>query len=278
MRRDALQASVLDAQLLAEQGQLVLQADRGSDAVGGREQGDPGQGEGVEDGGAGPLRPTCGQSEPEVALARHHRTLPGAPILGHAAESDKSLQEEDMEARREISRIAGTLQAPITAAVPLRVVAPVGGSPPVRESPGGCLGATTRHRRSRRVDAVAGAILKDEDVSRGLNRHVRRRDDTGSKPHDHHVHLRARRQPADFDSLAALRMSCEPWPGGAIALGARQGDSRMSWNTKADLNKLEKAFEARDPGLPIAFANPLYEPLRSAPRFQVLRGKMKLPE
>ena len=57
MRRDALHASVLDAQLLAEQGQLVLQADGGGDAVGGREQGDPGQGEGVEDGGTGAMGP-----------------------------------------------------------------------------------------------------------------------------------------------------------------------------------------------------------------------------
>ena len=59
MRRDALQASVLDAQFLSEQGQLVLQADGGGDAVGGREQGDPGQGEGVDDRGAGPSGPAA---------------------------------------------------------------------------------------------------------------------------------------------------------------------------------------------------------------------------
>ncbi len=52
-RRDALHASVLDAQFFPEQGQFVLPPDRGSDAIGGREQSDPGQGEGVEDRGAG---------------------------------------------------------------------------------------------------------------------------------------------------------------------------------------------------------------------------------
>ena len=78
-RPDALQASVLDAQFLAEQGQLVLQADGDGDAIGGREQGDPGQGERVEDRGASPLRPTCGQSEREVALVRHRRTPPERP-------------------------------------------------------------------------------------------------------------------------------------------------------------------------------------------------------
>jgi len=79
MRRHALHAGVLDAQLLAEQGDLVLQVDGVGDAVGGREQGDPDQGKRVEDRGASPLRPTCGQSEPEVALARHHRTPPERP-------------------------------------------------------------------------------------------------------------------------------------------------------------------------------------------------------
>jgi len=108
-RPDALQASVLDAQFLAEQGPLVHQADGDGDAIGGREQGDPGPGEGVEDRGASPLRPTCRQSEREVALVRHHRTLPGTPILGHAAAYDEYLQGKDVQARREISRIAGTL-------------------------------------------------------------------------------------------------------------------------------------------------------------------------
>jgi hypothetical protein len=85
-RRDALHASVLDAQFLAEQGQFVLQADGGGDAVGGRAQGDPGQGEGVEDRGASSPRPAAGQSEPETAVARHDRTLLGASIVDHAVE------------------------------------------------------------------------------------------------------------------------------------------------------------------------------------------------
>ena len=90
-RRDALHASVLDAQLLAEQGQFALQVDGGGDAIGGREQGDPGQGEGVDDRGATLPGPAGGQSEPGAAVPGHDRILLGASILNHAAESDKSL-------------------------------------------------------------------------------------------------------------------------------------------------------------------------------------------
>jgi len=86
MRRDALHASVLDAQLLAEEGYLMLQSDRSSDPISGREQGDPGQGEGVEDRGASLPRLAGWQSEPETAVARHDRTLPGTPVLDRAVE------------------------------------------------------------------------------------------------------------------------------------------------------------------------------------------------
>ncbi len=51
-RQDALHAGVPGAQFLAEAGQLVLHADGGGDATGDRDQGDSGQGEGVEDRGA----------------------------------------------------------------------------------------------------------------------------------------------------------------------------------------------------------------------------------
>jgi hypothetical protein len=40
---------------------------------------------------------------------------------------------------------------------------------------------------------------------------------------------------------------------------------------------LERAFEARDPGLPYAGISPLYDPLRSDPRFQDLLRRMNLP-
>jgi hypothetical protein len=64
MPRDALHAGVLDAPLREEQGQLMRQADGGGEAVGGREQGDPGQGEGREDGGTG----TTGPAGPDRLL------------------------------------------------------------------------------------------------------------------------------------------------------------------------------------------------------------------
>ena len=54
-------------------------------------------------------RPAGWQSEPETAVARNDRTLLGASVLDHAAEYDKSLQGREMEARREVPRIAGTL-------------------------------------------------------------------------------------------------------------------------------------------------------------------------
>jgi serine/threonine protein kinase/Tfp pilus assembly protein PilF len=40
---------------------------------------------------------------------------------------------------------------------------------------------------------------------------------------------------------------------------------------------LERAFEARDPGLPYAGISPLYDPLRSDPRFQDLLRRLNLP-
>jgi hypothetical protein len=85
-RRDALQASVLDAELLAEEGHLMLQSNRLGDAIGSREQGNPGQVEGVEDRGASSPRPAAGQSSPETGVARHDRALLGASILDHAVE------------------------------------------------------------------------------------------------------------------------------------------------------------------------------------------------
>ena len=90
----------------------MRQSDRYSDAGGGREPGDPGQGEGMEGRGTNLPRPAGWQSEPETAVARNDRTLLGASVLDHAAEYDKSLQGREMEARREVPRIAGTLQSP----------------------------------------------------------------------------------------------------------------------------------------------------------------------
>jgi len=47
-------------------------------------------------------------------------------------------------------------------------------------------------------------------------------------------------------------------------------------NTLA-LDWLERAFEVRDPNLPYAFAQCLFDPLRSDPRFQALLRRMNLP-
>jgi hypothetical protein len=77
MRRDALQAGVLDAELLTEQGQFVFPVDGGGGAVGRGEQGDPGYGEGVEDGGSSLPEPAWGKSRRETAVARHDRALLG---------------------------------------------------------------------------------------------------------------------------------------------------------------------------------------------------------
>ena len=40
---------------------------------------------------------------------------------------------------------------------------------------------------------------------------------------------------------------------------------------------LEKAFEVRDPNLPYISVQPIYDPLRSNPRFQDLLRRMNLP-
>ena len=40
---------------------------------------------------------------------------------------------------------------------------------------------------------------------------------------------------------------------------------------------LEKAYDVRDPGLPYVIASPLYDPLRSNPRFRELARRMNLP-
>jgi hypothetical protein len=104
MRWNSLHAGVRQAKLLAEQGQRVLQADGGGDAAGGREHGDPGQGEGMEYRGTGAAGPAWRPLEPGTAGARHDRILLGASILDHAAGYEKSLQERDMEARREIRK------------------------------------------------------------------------------------------------------------------------------------------------------------------------------
>jgi tetratricopeptide (TPR) repeat protein len=40
---------------------------------------------------------------------------------------------------------------------------------------------------------------------------------------------------------------------------------------------IEKAFEAHDPGMPYLAPDPIYDPLRSDPRFQDLLRRMNLP-
>jgi serine/threonine protein kinase/tetratricopeptide (TPR) repeat protein len=50
---------------------------------------------------------------------------------------------------------------------------------------------------------------------------------------------------------------------------ARDYDRAVDW--------LEKAYEVRDPNLPYQIASPVYDPLRSNPRFQALTRRMGLP-
>jgi tetratricopeptide (TPR) repeat protein len=52
-------------------------------------------------------------------------------------------------------------------------------------------------------------------------------------------------------------------------LDARDDDRAIDW--------LEKAYDVRDPALPYVIASPVYEPLRSNPRFQALARRMSLP-
>jgi hypothetical protein len=61
----------------------------------------------LDERGASPSRPAWKHSESRTAVVRHHRSLLGAPILDHAAELDKCLQVQDMEARREASGSEG---------------------------------------------------------------------------------------------------------------------------------------------------------------------------
>ena len=59
---------------------------------------------------------------------------------------------------------------------------------------------------------------------------------------------------------------------GAICLryvDGRAYDKAMDW--------LEEAFELRNPDLPYMVSSPLYDPLRSDPRFQDLLRRMNLP-
>jgi hypothetical protein len=53
-------------------------------------------------------------------------------------------------------------------------------------------------------------------------------------------------------------------------LDARDYDRTIDW--------LEKAFEARDPNLPYVGYSPLYDPLRSDPRFQDLVRRLGLSQ
>jgi hypothetical protein len=52
-------------------------------------------------------------------------------------------------------------------------------------------------------------------------------------------------------------------------LYASDHDRAMGW--------LEKAFEVRDPNMPYIGCTPIYDPLRSNPRFQDLLRRMNLP-
>ncbi len=52
-------------------------------------------------------------------------------------------------------------------------------------------------------------------------------------------------------------------------LDARDYDEATDW--------LERAFEVRSPGMPYIGCSPLYDPLRSNPRFQDLLRRMNLP-
>jgi adenylate cyclase len=60
-----------------------------------------------------------------------------------------------------------------------------------------------------------------------------------------------------------------PWLASLRYRDAGDYDKALDW--------LEKAFEARDPNLPYAAASPLFDAVRSGPRFQSLRRRMGLP-
>lgn len=51
----------------------------------------------------------------------------------------------------------------------------------------------------------------------------------------------------------------------------------LAGDTPHALDWLERAYESRDPNLPYLLAYPIYDPLRSEPRFQALVRRMGLP-
>ena len=75
------------------------------------------------------------------------------------------------------------------------------------------------------------------------------------------------------DDLLALRRTGEPVPATLIAfLDAALGESDSA------LDRLERAFEVREPFLTYLGVDPIWDPLREEERFQELVERLGLPE
>lgn len=67
----------------------------------------------------------------------------------------------------------------------------------------------------------------------------------------------------------ARRRYVDPLPFATLTIGLGEKDQALAW--------LEKAYEARSSWLIWLGVDPVYDPLRSDPRFQALLRRMKLP-